>query len=78
MKSFVSKMLITSAALSTLIGVQAAYAQTPDWYRARAIQGWAPPAQVVYGWNNGQTECRYSGGPKYPVTCYRSAFLTGR
>jgi hypothetical protein len=50
MKSFVTKMFITSVALSTLIGAQAPYAQKqaePDWYRAPAIQEGAPPAQAV-------------------------------
>jgi len=74
MKSFVSKMLITSLALSTLLGAQAAYAQKqtePDWYRARAMQDAAPPAQNVDEGTSPQTECRYSysGGPKNPITC---------
>jgi len=76
MKSFVSKMLITSVALSTLIGAQTAYAQQiePDSYRGRFVQDEAPSAQLTGGWGNGQTECRYSGGPKYPITCSGSAF----
>jgi hypothetical protein len=74
MKSFVTKMFITSMALSTLIGAQAAYAQKqaePDWYRAPAIQEGAPPTQAVDEGISPQTECRYlySGGPKNPFTC---------
>jgi hypothetical protein len=75
MKSFVSKMFITSMALSTLIGAQAAYAQKqtePDWYRARAIQEGVPAAQVVDEGTSGETGCRYlySGGPKNSfITC---------
>ena len=74
MKSFVSKMLITSVALSTLFGAQAAYAQKqtePDWYRVRATQQAAPSTQIVDEGISPQTECRYlySGGPKNPATC---------
>jgi hypothetical protein len=74
MKSFVSKMFITSVALATLIGTQAAYAQRQtdhDWYRVRAMQEGASPAQIVDEETSPQTECRYlySGGPKNPITC---------
>jgi hypothetical protein len=44
----------------------------PDWYRARAMQEGAPPAQIVREGTSRQTGCRYlySGGPKgLPVTC---------
>jgi hypothetical protein len=45
----------------------------PDWYRARAMQEGAPPAQIVREGTSRQTGCRYlySGGPKspVPVTC---------
>jgi hypothetical protein len=47
-----------------------------DWYRARAMQSGAPPAQIVREGPSLQTGCRYlySGGasgpgPKGPVTC---------
>jgi hypothetical protein len=74
MKSFVSKMFITSVALATVIGTQAAYAQTQtdhDWYRVRAMQEGASPAQIADEGTSPQTECRYSysGGPKNPITC---------
>jgi hypothetical protein len=45
----------------------------PSWYRARAMQEGAPPAQIVREGTSRQTGCRYlySGGPKSPVpiTC---------
>jgi hypothetical protein len=48
----------------------------PDWYRARAMQEGAPPAQIVREGTSRQTGCRYlysggPGGPKsgLPVTC---------
>ena len=44
----------------------------PDWYRARAMQEGAPPAQIVREGTSRQTGCRYlySGGPKgLPITC---------
>jgi hypothetical protein len=44
----------------------------PDWYRARAMQEGAPPAQIVREGTSRPTGCRYqySGGPKgLPVTC---------
>jgi hypothetical protein len=43
----------------------------PDWYRARAMQEGAPPAQIVREGISRQTGCRYqySGGPKNPVSC---------
>jgi hypothetical protein len=41
----------------------------PDRYRARAMQRGAPAAQVAPEGNSGQYGCRYSGGPKYPMTC---------
>jgi hypothetical protein len=43
----------------------------PDWYRARAMQEGAPPAQIEHEGTSRQAGCRYiySGGPKYPVTC---------
>ena len=44
----------------------------PDWYRARAMQEGAPPAQIVREGTSRKTGCRYlySGGPKgLPVTC---------
>jgi hypothetical protein len=43
----------------------------PNWYRARAMQEGAPPAQIVREGISRQTGCRYqySGGPKNPVTC---------
>ena len=47
-----------------------------DWYRARAMQEGAPPAQIVREGTSRQTGCRYlysggPGGPKsgLPVTC---------
>jgi hypothetical protein len=74
MKSFVSGVFMTSVALATLAGAQVAYAQRQtghDWYRVRATQEGAPPAQIVDEGTNPQTECRYgySGGPKEPITC---------
>ena len=44
----------------------------PSWYRARAMQEGAPPAQIVREGVSRQTGCRYlySGGPKgLPITC---------
>ena len=45
----------------------------PSWYRARAMQEGAPPAQIVRQGTSRQIGCRYlySGGPKspVPVTC---------
>jgi hypothetical protein len=44
----------------------------PSWYRARAMQEKAPPAQIVREGTSRQTGCRYlySGGPKgLPITC---------
>ena len=43
----------------------------PDWYRARAMQEGAPPAQIVREGISRQTGCRYqySGGPKNPASC---------
>ena len=43
----------------------------PDWYRARAMQQGAPPAQIVQEGTSGQIGCRYrySGGPKSPASC---------
>ena len=44
----------------------------PNWYRARAMQEGAPPAQIVREGTSRQTGCRYqySGGPKgLPITC---------
>ena len=43
----------------------------PSWYRARAMQEGAPPAQIVREGTSRPTGCRYqySGGPKSPVTC---------
>ena len=48
----------------------------PAWYRARAMQEGAPPAQIVREGTSRQTGCRYlysggPGGPKsgLPVTC---------
>ena len=45
----------------------------PSWYRARAMQEGAPPAQIVREGTSRQTGCHYlySGGPKspVPVTC---------
>jgi hypothetical protein len=74
MKSFISSVFVTSVALATLVGAQAAYAQTQtdhDWYRVRAVQEGAPPASIVDQGTSPQTECRYlySGGPKEPITC---------
>ena len=74
MKSFISSVFVTSVALATLVGAQAAYAQKqaePDWYRARAMQEGAPSAQIEHEGTSRQAGCRYiySGGPKYPVTC---------
>ncbi len=42
-----------------------------DRYRARAMRGAAPPAQIAPEGTGRQIGCRYlySGGPKYPVTC---------
>jgi hypothetical protein len=74
MKSFVGKMFMTSVVLSTLIGVQAVYAQKqtePEWYRDRARQEGVSRAPIVDKGTSRQTECRYlySGGPKDPFTC---------
>ena len=41
----------------------------PDQYRAHAMQGRARPTQVTPEVNSPQYGCRYSGGPKYPMTC---------
>jgi hypothetical protein len=43
----------------------------PDWYRARAMQQGAPPAQIVREGTSSQIGCRYlySGGPKSPASC---------
>ena len=41
----------------------------PDWYRARAMQEGAPPAQIVREGNSGRQGCRFLGGPKGLVTC---------
>jgi len=43
----------------------------PDWYRARAMQRGATPAQIVPDGTSPQVGCRYlySGGPRNPVTC---------
>ena len=42
----------------------------PDWYRARAMQEGAPPAQIVREPNSSQRACRFLGGPKaLPLTC---------
>ena len=42
----------------------------PDWYRARAMQQGAPPAQIVREPNSSQRACRFLGGPKgLPLTC---------
>ena len=42
-----------------------------DWYRARALQQGAPPAQIVREGTSREVGCRfrYSGGPKYPYSC---------
>ena len=43
----------------------------PDWYRARAMQPGAAPAQIAPEQPGRRIECRYlySGGPKNSVTC---------
>jgi hypothetical protein len=43
----------------------------PDWYRARAMQQGAAPAQIVREGTSSQIGCRYlySGGPKNPASC---------
>ena len=41
----------------------------PDWYRARAMQEGAPPAQIVREGNSSRQGCRFLGGPKSPITC---------
>jgi hypothetical protein len=42
-----------------------------DWYRARALQQGAPPAQIVREGISQEIGCRYrySGGPKGGITC---------
>jgi hypothetical protein len=48
------------------ISSQLTYRQpAPDWYRARAMQPGAPPAQIAAEGARGQYGCRYSyqGGP---------------
>jgi hypothetical protein len=69
MKSFVSKLLLTAAALSTLIGAQVAYAQQesrPLWQGARAVHDGASLPQTG---DEGVCRWSYSGGPKNPATC---------
>ena len=49
---------------------QSTISQTePDWYRARAMQEGAPPAQIVREGNSGRQGCRFLGGPKGLVAC---------
>lgn len=54
-------------------GVSSQTRQTePNWYRARAMQEGAPPAQIVREGTSRPIGCRYlySGGPKNSViTC---------
>jgi len=69
MKSFVSKLLLTAAALSTLIGAQVAYAQEesrPRWQDTRAVHDGASLPQTG---DEGVCRWSYSGGPKNPATC---------
>ena len=39
----------------------------PDWYRARAMQPGAAPAQIAPEGYRGQQACRYLGGPKNSI-----------
>jgi hypothetical protein len=41
----------------------------PGWYRARAMESGAAPAQILREGNTGRYGCRYQGGPKSPMTC---------
>jgi hypothetical protein len=53
-------------------GPQSTIGQTaPDWYRARAMQPAAPPAQIVREGSSGQYGCRYryQNGPKSIAWC---------
>jgi hypothetical protein len=43
----------------------------PDWRSAYGLQTGAPIRQTAPAVSAGQSQCRYQGGPKAPMTCSR-------
>lgn len=62
-------VVLSGAAYAAPKNTEQSYRQTePDWYRARAMQPGAAPAQIAPEGYSVQQRCRYLGGPKNSIT----------
>ena len=62
-------VVLSGAAYAAPRTTDQSYRQTePDWYRARAMQPGAVPAQIAPAGYIVQQRCRFLGGPKNSIT----------
>ncbi len=61
-------VVLSGAAYAAPKNTDQSYRQAePDWYRARAMQPGAAPAQIAPEGYSVQQRCRYLGGPKNSI-----------